>query len=195
MIQGACFLDGINRVISFFVCHLNYFQRGGQLHLVVDPGKCTGCRKCELACSFEKEGKFNPAHSRIWIEEIGFPGIPVPLICHQCANAPCAEACPEDAINLDDVTGAYVVDIDICTGCGSCVEACPWGAIVLDSDTGLAFKCDLCGGSPKCIEACNYGVISLSAEQGAPDTAPDKRRHVIAERIAESWKKAVLHEE
>jgi Fe-S-cluster-containing hydrogenase component 2 len=163
--------------------------------LIVDSGKCTGCRKCELACSFEKEGVFNPARSRIWIEEIGFPGIPVPLICHQCTNAPCAEACPVNAINLDADTGAYVVDADTCTGCGDCVEACPWGAIVMHPDSGIAIKCDLCGGEPKCIEACNYDVISLSAERSAPDVAPDKRRRVIAEKMVESWKKATLQEE
>jgi Fe-S-cluster-containing hydrogenase component 2 len=163
--------------------------------LIVDSGKCTGCRKCELACSFEKEGVFNPALSRIWIEEIGFPGVPVPLICHQCTNAPCAEACPADAINLDDKTGAYVVDADTCTGCEACVEACPWGAIEMHPDSGLAFKCDLCGGEPKCIEACNYGVISLSTERSAPDVAPEKRRRVIAERMVEGWKKATLQEE
>ena len=88
-----------------------------------------------------------------------------------------------------------MVDPDTCTGCGECVEACPWGAIVLHPDSGLAFKCDLCGGNPKCIDACNYGVISLSAERGAPEVAPDKRRHVIAERSVEIWKKAVLHKE
>ena len=159
--------------------------------LIVDSGKCTGCRKCELACSFEKEGVFNPAFSRIWIEEIGFPGIPVPIICHQCVNAPCAEVCPVDAISLHRKTGAYLVDNKKCIGCGKCVEACPWGAIDLYPETGKAFKCDLCRGKPKCIDACNYGVISLALERGAPD----KRRHEIAEKIAEGWKKAVLQED
>ena len=188
-------MEGINRVISFFVCHLTQSPRGDLLPLIVDSAKCTGCRKCELACSFEKEGVFNPALSRIWVEEIGFPGVPVPLICHQCTNAPCAAACPVEAIKQNAETGAYIVDVDTCTGCGECVEACPWGAIAMHPESDLAFKCDLCGGEPKCIEACNYDVIILSLEQGAPDMEPDKRRQVIAERIVEGWKKSALQEE
>ena len=33
--------------------------------LVIDPGKCTGCKQCEMACSYENEGVFNPSKSRI----------------------------------------------------------------------------------------------------------------------------------
>ena len=33
--------------------------------LHIDAGKCTNCMQCELACSFEKEGMYNPAKSRI----------------------------------------------------------------------------------------------------------------------------------
>ena len=33
--------------------------------LHIDPSKCTGCLQCEMACSFENEGVFNPAKSRI----------------------------------------------------------------------------------------------------------------------------------
>jgi carbon-monoxide dehydrogenase iron sulfur subunit len=159
--------------------------------LIVDSGKCTGCRKCELACSYEKEGVFNPALSRIWVEEVGFPAIPVPLICHQCTNAPCAEVCPVDAITLHGKTGAYLVNVKKCIGCGKCVEACPWGAIALYPESGKAYKCDLCRGKPKCVEACNYGVISLAVERGTPD----KRRYEIAEKIVDGWKRAVLQED
>ncbi len=33
--------------------------------LLIDPEKCTSCLQCERACSFEHEGVFNPARSRI----------------------------------------------------------------------------------------------------------------------------------
>ncbi|MDH3945270.1 MAG: 4Fe-4S binding protein, partial [Chromatiales bacterium] len=33
--------------------------------LKLEPEKCTGCLQCEMACSYEQEGVFNPAKSRI----------------------------------------------------------------------------------------------------------------------------------
>ena len=36
--------------------------------------KCTGCRACELACSFHKEGVFAPSKSRIKIVRIDEEG-------------------------------------------------------------------------------------------------------------------------
>ncbi len=36
-----------------------------QKSLLIDPVKCTSCLQCEMACSFEHEGAFNPAKSRI----------------------------------------------------------------------------------------------------------------------------------
>ena len=38
-----------------------------QLALIIDPGKCTSCKQCELACAYENEQTFNPAKSRIRI--------------------------------------------------------------------------------------------------------------------------------
>ena len=38
--------------------------------IVVYQEKCTACRECEMACSFEHTGAFNPALSRIRIQEI-----------------------------------------------------------------------------------------------------------------------------
>ncbi|WP_199718827.1 MULTISPECIES: 4Fe-4S binding protein [unclassified Petrotoga] len=37
--------------------------------LMLDQAKCTGCRACEYACSFEHTGKFNPLDSRIKVNE------------------------------------------------------------------------------------------------------------------------------
>ncbi len=32
-----------------------------------DPEKCTGCRQCQLACSYRYTGEFNPEAARIKI--------------------------------------------------------------------------------------------------------------------------------
>ena len=38
----------------------------------------------------------------------------------------CADACPSDAITVDDVA---VVSADDCVDCGSCIDECPQEAI------------------------------------------------------------------
>ena len=43
----------------------------------------------------------------------------------------CAAACQFDALSMDPVTGAPLVDEEKCTACGACVKACPRGIIEL----------------------------------------------------------------
>lgn len=37
--------------------------------IIVHQEKCTACRECELACSFSHTGEFNPALSRIRVND------------------------------------------------------------------------------------------------------------------------------
>ncbi len=41
----------------------------------------------------------------------------------------CEDACPEEAITVDEVA---VIDESKCTGCGTCVDTCPEEAITLE---------------------------------------------------------------
>ena len=77
--------------------------------LSIDPDKCTGCLQCELACSLEHEGTFNPSKSRIKVFTFEGKGRFVPYTCTQCAEAWCLEACPTHAITMDRATGAKMV--------------------------------------------------------------------------------------
>ena len=58
------------------------------------PEKCTSCLLCEMACSLEKEGLFNPAKSRIKVFEFEHGKTSVPYTCTQCEEAWCLHACP-----------------------------------------------------------------------------------------------------
>ncbi|WP_426417720.1 4Fe-4S dicluster domain-containing protein [Aestuariirhabdus sp. LZHN29] len=129
--------------------------------LSIDPGKCTGCRQCEMACSFEKEGVFNPSRSRIQVFEFHHEGRFVPYTCTQCSEAWCMKACPVDAIRTDLELGAKLVYDDICVGCKVCTIACPFGTINYVPETGKVAKCDLCDGAPKCAEACPTDAITF----------------------------------
>jgi len=130
----------------------------------VIPNRCSGCRVCELTCSEQHEERFQPSKARIHVLSFDETVQDVPVVCQQCADAPCLEACPEEAISRDAETNAVVVDQDLCIQCGSCVSACVIGldavaseqklAIRLDEDTQFPLKCDLCGGDPQCVKFC-----------------------------------------
>jgi Fe-S-cluster-containing hydrogenase component 2 len=128
--------------------------------LHIDAGKCTGCRQCEMACSYRQEGTFNPAKSRIKVFEFHAEGRFVPYTCTQCADAWCADACPVDAISLDASTGAKVVSNELCVGCKVCTIACPFGTVNYAQSSGKVIKCDLCGGDPACAAACPTDAIT-----------------------------------
>ena len=127
------------------------------LHIIAE--RCTGCLQCEMACSFEADGVFNPSRSRIKVFPLHEEGRFVPYTCTQCADAWCVKACPVDAIVINLETGAKVVLEDVCVGCKVCTIACPFGTINYSQATGKVIKCDLCGGDPECVKACPTEAI------------------------------------
>jgi carbon-monoxide dehydrogenase iron sulfur subunit len=132
--------------------------------LTIDIEKCTGCRNCELACSAAHTNTFNPKRSRIQILKDEVRNLIVPMVCLQCENPLCKEACPNGAI-VQNNQGTLYVDHNICIGCLNCVTACVYGGIAMDPATKKAVKCNLCDGDPACVKACEYGAISLSTSE------------------------------
>lgn len=129
-------------------------------------GICSGCHLCELYCSLQHVGAFNPYRARIRVAELS-TGIDVPVTCQQCQDPACQAACKFDAIVLNKKLQIVVVDEEKCVSCGACVGACPYGIITLDPVTNKAIKCDLCGGdSPACVDICPSHVLgALDDEQ------------------------------
>jgi len=128
--------------------------------LKADKSKCTGCQVCSLVCSAKHVGQFKPSEARIVAKDLfPEPGKYGLTYCIQCPNHECVEACPAEAIVLDEGLGIYRVDKEKCTACGSCVEACKHEGIWLDPSGSYAIKCDLCGGSPECVAVCPKGVL------------------------------------
>jgi carbon-monoxide dehydrogenase iron sulfur subunit len=126
--------------------------------LRIEPEKCTGCLRCEIACSFHMAGEFNPAKSVIRVSSFEAHTSYSPYTCLQCPEAWCMTACPVEAISISSV-GAKVVSDAQCVGCKLCTIACPYGTIFYDAERGKAFKCDLCAGSPACASACPTQAI------------------------------------
>ena len=127
--------------------------------LIVDAQKCTGCRMCEIYCSFSKTKTCNPARSRVSVVKWEEQGINVPSMCQHCEDPPCVPVCPTGAISKDSETDAVLTNEDLCIGCKMCLIACPFGAPSIDPVESKVIRCDLCEGDPVCAKVCPTGAI------------------------------------
>ena len=134
--------------------------------LRITPQRCTGCMRCEITCSYEQSGVFQPAKSVIRISPFEAHTSYAPYTCTQCDEAWCMVACPVNAITISPV-GAKVILNDLCVGCKLCTIACPYGTVFYDPDTDKATKCDLCGGAPACASACPTQAIEYVEAESA----------------------------
>ncbi len=121
--------------------------------IIRDYLRCSGCRRCEIACSLHHEGKMWPEASRVRVFML-VPGVEIPHLCAQCHDYPCVSACPVGALSVSDETGAVLVDKEKCTSCGLCIDACPGNIPFLHPGDSKAVICDLCGGDPQCVKVC-----------------------------------------
>lgn len=129
------------------------------MKVIPNIGLCVSCGKCERTCPL------NAIHV--------FDGIPIR--CMHCEDAPCMNACPEDAITrIDD---KVVLNPDKCIGCALCIEACPLGAIDMDSCSKTAVKCDGCvnRSSEICVEVCPTKALDYYE-----NTLESKRADLVA---------------
>ncbi len=138
--------------------------------LSVVANLCIGCRECELMCSLEHHGIFNPAQARIRVEYNEEENAYHPVICRHCEEPACAEACHAEALLPDERTGTLVVDQEKCISCLECVEACPYDALSVAPD-GTVLKCDLCGGAAVCVRFCSKRPGMTSPMSANPEAA------------------------
>lgn len=132
--------------------------------IAVDHSVCTGCRECEVVCSLYHFGECNPERSAIRVIRKEKDGLvtSLPLVCQQCEQPPCIEACPTEALSRESEPSALTVDQESCSGCGDCVEACPAGCIFMDNKRNVAVCCNLCSGQPQCVALCHSSCLTLS---------------------------------
>jgi carbon-monoxide dehydrogenase iron sulfur subunit len=128
---------------------------------------CLGCRSCELACAVE-HSQSKLLHEAVREEprpvrrvKVGVTnGLPIPLQCRHCEDAPCLDACKSGAMHRDE-SGAILIERDRCVGCWMCIMVCPYGVVAMDGDKKAALKCDLCADSETraCVEVCPTGAL------------------------------------
>ncbi len=164
----------------------------------IDPTRCVGCRSCEIACAIEHSQskqifyaiKETPRpRPRIKVVYIWDLGLPAPLNCRHCEQAPCIEVCPTRALRRDE-DDAVILDPMKCIGCLTCAVACPFGVPELDMYNKIMIKCDLCpdrrasNKPPACVEACPTGALMY----GTVMEVMAKRKAAIMEKVFESRK-------
>jgi len=137
------------------------------------PQLCTGCKQCELFCSYEHEGIYAPRLARIRVVKFEDKCLSIPVTCAYCERPVCEEICPVGAMQHDPVTGAAKVSEDLCIGCKECVNVCPLGAIELHPRKGTAMRCDQCQGDPVCVKYCPADALKYEPLSHA---VRDKRR-------------------
>ena len=166
--------------------------------VIADPGKCIGCRTCEVACVLAHSAsdallKLSPASFIPRLKVIKTAKVSTPVQCRQCDDAPCAVVCPTGTLVLQNGTVQTIPSR--CIGCKSCMIACRFGAIeILPIELTLserplsggthveAVKCDLCEhreSGPACIEKCPTKAISV-IDAGVLAEALHRRREHAA---------------
>jgi formate dehydrogenase iron-sulfur subunit len=141
-------------------------------HIFANFERCVNCAGCEVACQ-RVNGGLSFIHVILIADRFA-----VPLTCRHCDPAPCAMACPTQALgfNGDGIT----LDSKKCTGCTLCLFACPFGMMHFNADTKLAANCDLCaqraqeGKDPACILTCPSSALHYG--DYASYTTKERRR-------------------
>jgi Fe-S-cluster-containing hydrogenase component 2 len=146
--------------------------------LIISPEKCTGCRTCEMACSFAKTNAFNPLNAAVTVFQYDDAMISVPVICLQCEDPACMKVCVVGAITKNE-NGTVLVNAEKCIGCKLCISACPFGNMSFNSEKKVLVKCDLCNGSPNCAAFCTAGAIEF--KEATPAELNKKR--LVADKL------------
>lgn len=140
--------------------------------MVVKRARCTGCARCEIACTTYNDGIVGSFFSRVKIYPQYFWGDQgvgsggglygdlnyTANTCRQCAKPECMAACPVKAIKFNEEKNCIVVNRKKCIGCAACTTACPWMMASVNPEIKKSGKCILCG---ECVKACPTGALSL----------------------------------
>ncbi|HJO04514.1 MAG TPA: 4Fe-4S dicluster domain-containing protein [Acidobacteriota bacterium] len=163
--------------------------------MVIDTDVCTGCEACVVACAAENNiqtvGADEVAKDRTmqWLRiereyEGEFPDIKVrfkPVMCQQCAEAPCEPVCPVYATYRTD-EGLNAMVYSRCIGTRYCANNCPYTVRVFNFHASewpvpldRQLNPDVSPRPAGVMEKCTFCVQRI---QDAQDHAKDEEREV-----------------
>ena len=159
--------------------------------LIVDLSKIEAMGRSAVRCSYkhhpENKG-FDAVRERIRFS----------LICRRCESAPCAAACPRQALERmpGDGNGKGVLKRAnlLCTGCKTCVLACPFGTLYDDLMPFAGSVCDLCKGrlgpdeKPLCVRTCEDGGIDYQEAEPGGDLVEVIEGVLVRAAEGSTWK-------
>ncbi|WP_333823888.1 4Fe-4S dicluster domain-containing protein [Pinisolibacter sp.] len=148
-------------------------------NMIVDVEKCMNCHNCFLATKDEYVGNDfpgysapQPLHGHKWLHLVQHqrgqaPMVEshsMPVMCNQCANAPCIKAARDGAV-YERPDGIVVIDPVKAKGQKQIVQSCPYGAIDWNEELQLPQKW--------CFDAhlLDDGWTRTRAEQACPTGA------------------------
>ncbi len=174
--------------------------------ILVDPSRCLQCSNCWVACKDEHtDNDWSPiaapqTDDQWWIKiyetEVASGAHMklnrVPIMCQQCENAYCMEACDKGAIYRRD-DGIIIIDPEICSGadCDKCVSACPYERVFFNEERKCAQKCTFCAHlldagreAPRCVTACPNDALVFVDE----DELTEENMYAPLERLYPEYK-------
>lgn len=164
-----------------------------RLGMLIDLQTCIGCHACSVACKAEFDVPLGAFRDTVhYVEEGSYPDVTrhfVPVLCNQCEDAPCLNACPTGAIVRRE-DGEVMIDEGDCNVNRFCMSACPYGAIYIDEDKNVAQKCTFCehrtaeSRQPACVDACPTNC-RIFGDLDDPDSEIASR---IAANRTRTWK-------
>ena len=169
----------------------------GTPRVIPNVEACIDCGGCEVACMRTWELPESSDRIEIVTHNEGEEGgrfndgeTSVPMPCFHCAEAPCIDVCPTDAISKDE-NGLVQLDEDKCIGCTYCAWGCPFGAPQFPEEenstggAGTMDKCTLCvdrleeDKEPACVSECATDALVF----GTPEQISTEFRENRSEDI------------
>lgn len=162
--------------------------------IYMDIKRCSGCGACVVACMDQHDIELtekSEAFRRIRRLESGeYPDahlIYVSMACMHCEDSPCLIGCPTGAISQNSISGAIIVNTNLCIGCHSCSISCPFGVPRFGEDHKMR-KCQLCterveyGLEPACVRVCPAQALRF----GTANEMQNQKEQKAIEKIIQS---------